>query len=142
LKDFSIKHVRSRGPQVKLESFGVWEHVTGRFRFISHGIEAKWEDGSTIDAVACLLGHVSSLNQKLEANLPDLKIRESAYGFYDWAFTYHVPMISAGTLSTRIKMWEKTEGGSYNSVDPPDVRFVVLADDLIGHRPETHFPQV
>ncbi|MFK0333325.1 hypothetical protein ACIQUB_19605 [Rhizobium sp. NPDC090275] len=138
----SIKHIRSRGRQVTLESFGAWEFKHGLFRFISHGIEARWEDGATTDAIECLLGRVNALNRKIQANLPDLKVGESVYGFYDWAFAYHLPLVSVATLSHRIRIMERTETGNYRSFAPPNVRFVVLAGDLIGTRPEDHFPEI
>ncbi|MBO9197131.1 hypothetical protein J5277_23750 [Rhizobium sp. 16-449-1b] len=138
----SIKHIRSKDPQVTLESFGAWEYKNDLFRFISHGIEAKWEPDKTMDAIACLLGHVNELNRKLQANLPDLKMGESGYGFYDWAFAYHLPLVSIATLSHRIRILERTETGNYRSFAPPNLRFVVLAGDLIGSRPEDHFPEI
>ncbi|WP_413710226.1 hypothetical protein [Rhizobium sp. Rhizsp82] len=135
----SAKHSRSKNP-VHLKTFGTWEYADGLYRFISHGIEATWNDGATADAVDCLIRHVNDLGHKLGATLPQLSKMESHYGFYTWAFAYHVPMISAGTLSSRLKIVRRAASG-YAAFSPTEVKFVALAEHLIGQEPTTHFPQ-
>jgi hypothetical protein len=137
----SIKHVRQKAP-MELQTCCVWEHLDGKFRFLTMTHLLLQGDQEAVDAVNRVISRVNYISKKLATGLPKIIRETAANDFYDWAVCYSAPFISAETSSMRIRLVTKNEAGVYVATAVENVKFLTLDESLAGINPIPYFPNL
>ncbi len=137
----SIKHLRDKDKKTYDLKFTLqYECSDKKFRFIRNSIIAILHGSAAqLDVVILLCKEINEFCKENKYVLQKLTPMESVYNFYDWAFAYHDPRVSAETTGIQLQTCKKTDSG-YLPFDSPEIRFVQLDFSLRGIDPRPYFP--